>query len=231
MDQLLDQIFSPILFSGLLAQCMILFACLAGLAKKGWRDKIGLWILVYSICALFFSFVEFYITWELHLENLIVGNLWALTELVILSIFFLTLMPHLKKWILIVLGALLLLAFIEHGIIGSLWEYSGHSRIATCIFLISLSVMGFYLLFVSEETPNLLRTPVFWFLSGTLIYYAGALFSFMLGDRIMSNDIHAIQGLWYIHNVFNTIRYIMYGVGLINIRKENHKVKGVTLSL
>lgn len=61
--------------------------------------------------------------------------------------------------------------------------------------------------------------PMFWFLSGLLLYTPCTFFVFALYPFIYKSDNIIIKNLWIIHNIFNTVLYIFYAVGLYKNEK------------
>lgn len=198
---------------------MCLAALIISISTGSWRILKYRVLQVYMGLASAFSFLSIYITWELRFENIVLMNVWSLVSLVLLSTFFYFLLKSMQKFVLVVFSLLMSFLLWKMFISGSIFDYESESMFLEAIYFVLLSIIGFYHLFVSEESPNILTIPEFWILSGTLMYFAGALFTFLLSDRIITYDMTAIQGLWYIHNIFNVLRFILYGVAFVQLRR------------
>ena len=84
--------------------------------------------------------------------------------------------------------------------------------------LILYSIITLYLILKETIYPNILRTPQFWIISATLIYFAGNIFVFAFynyGDR------DARQILWGLHSVISMLFYSLIAIGLWKT-KESH---------
>jgi hypothetical protein len=65
------------------------------------------------------------------------------------------------------------------------------------------------------------RLPMFWFISGLLIYAPCTIFVFALMYYIDTSTVPFIKNLWSIHGVFNTLMYCLFAIGLF----KNHRLE------
>ncbi len=217
MKEYIALLSEPIALSSALVDAMMLLVLIISMLKKSWRQKSLRWVQSAVLSALLTSVSMIYLVWVQKTESLVVVNLWLLIQLILFSGFFCTLLPTMKKLILTCTFLLILHFLYTVTIVGTVFEYSKYIATFQSIYFVLVSLTGFYFLFVDQEYSNILAVPEFWVLSGTLLYFSGALFSFLLSDRVFTYNISAITGLWFLHNIFNLIRYVFYGIGFMQV--------------
>jgi len=73
-------------------------------------------------------------------------------------------------------------------------------------------------LFFENELLNI-KLPMFWYLTGLILYTTCTALVFSFYYSIGKTSI--LKNLWIIHNVFNTLMYILFAVGLYKSTKQN----------
>jgi len=85
------------------------------------------------------------------------------------------------------------------------------------------------LLFVLESLKNEkklidARQPLFWYLSGLILYTPCTVIVFALYYHIDTSRNILIKNLWIIHGVFNIILYLFFTIGLYKTRRQRMTV-------
>jgi hypothetical protein len=70
---------------------------------------------------------------------------------------------------------------------------------------------GFALLYLTEDSKNMLRISTFWILTGFFFYCFCTFFIFVLKTIIRSEFA---SELWFLHDIINIITYGIYSRGL-----------------
>lgn len=93
-----------------------------------------------------------------------------------------------------------------------IWEYPTVSNTALSIFLIVLSLIGFYQLLNRQEFMYIEKQGIFWINAGILFYSAVNIFFFMLLFQLPKE----VRGnVFVIHSLTNIIANLLYSTGLL----------------
>ncbi|NND93419.1 MAG: hypothetical protein HKN45_01060, partial [Flavobacteriales bacterium] len=180
------------------AYVSILIAMVAGIVFRVWTDRPSAILLLYCVLAFSLALVEIYVVWFARMQTTVIHNLWGLMSLLLMSIYFYYLLRRHQRLVLTI-SVILIISTVGFTLIWSSWnDYASVARVIENAGLILLTLLGFYQLFVVEESQDPLGSPELWILSGMLIYLTGSLFSFLLSDWILSEDQNAIMGMWYV---------------------------------
>lgn len=82
------------------------------------------------------------------------------------------------------------------------------------ITILSFSMIWFKNIFTNLQIEYLWKSPVFYFISGMVIYYFGTLFLFLLSDIIYKNDKSSLQEYWMINIFLNFIFRLLLIIGI-----------------
>jgi hypothetical protein len=93
----------------------------------------------------------------------------------------------------------------------------------------NISYLCWIFLFILEsllQERRLLNTslPLFWYISALLIYTPCTIFVFALSFYITGSKNPFISNLWIIHEIFNTLLYILFAIGLYKNRSYNYSL-------
>ncbi|MDF2434222.1 MAG: hypothetical protein JWP44_3853 [Mucilaginibacter sp.] len=122
-------------------------------------------------------------------------------------------MPVIKKAIVILAVAALILVIINAIFIEHLSEYPSISNTVLSILLIVFSLVYFFQLLNKQEFIHIDKLGLFWINAGVLIYFSINIFLFMLFRRII--EAHQQQEYYLIHIITNIIANVLYTIGLL----------------
>lgn len=86
------------------------------------------------------------------------------------------------------------------------------------LMIIFLSLRLFYHFFSEEEEVFLERSPTFWINIAFLVYFSGALFSFILSTDILSQSRDRFYTSWALNNISNFLKNLLLAVGFWRIK-------------
>ena len=69
------------------------------------------------------------------------------------------------------------------------------------------------------------ESPIFWFVIGLFLYTSCTVLIFSLWNYIMSHENTLLANLWIIHDMFNTIMYLVFSYGLFLYNKKQVAIK------
>lgn len=146
---------------------------------------------------------------------------YALLEFASLSYFFLKVLPHRLRWILILLGVIFLaeyVAFLSFGEADKQLLING-ILICTTFCLVATGVLYYFIQrFKDLQSGNAIPDwTVFCFMSGTLLYYCATFFLFVLADSMFSDDPGTLHNYWVI-NIIATL--LFRGILILGIWKK-----------
>lgn len=144
----------------------------------------------------------------------IMYSIYDLTIILIISlIFYYALNMRYGRYFLIVN-----ICFWIFAIINLLWfqkqSISSYNKFLSSFIIINYCVFYFYRLMVELPSTHLQRMPMFWFNSGFLIYYAGALILFIFTSYIINVLKDNLLSYWIFHNLLNIFEHLIVLVGL-----------------
>ncbi|MFN3851226.1 MAG: hypothetical protein ACK4NY_17455 [Spirosomataceae bacterium] len=114
---------------------------------------------------------------------------------------------------------ILILSFVGFAIINitfiqSLFEFNTYPRGLESLLITGLAILAFYKMLQELEYTRLDKSPIFWINSGFLIYFAGSLFLFLMGNLLLSKDRQLSLIAWTIHAFLFGFMQIFIAVGL-----------------
>lgn len=114
---------------------------------------------------------------------------------------------------------ILILVFVGFAIINiifiqSLFEFNTYPRGLESLLITGLAILAFYKMLQELEYTRLDKSPIFWINSAFLIYFAGSLFLFLMGNLLLSKDRQLSLIAWTIHAFLFGFMHIFIAVGL-----------------
>jgi hypothetical protein len=180
------------------------------------KDFIGRKALSIFIVMSFFFETFFLITSTSSIRNLPFFHLYTLSEFVLLSIFFRAISGYkgIGFNILILVGSLYLI--INPFLFESLKNYNAISRTVVSIAMVFFCIQFYYKIYKEEEVINLDRYPVFWIVSGLMVYLTLGLFTHLMANYILEGESDKITMMfnYSFANIGNIIKNVMIFIGL-----------------
>lgn len=84
-------------------------------------------------------------------------------------------------------------------------EFNPYFKGFQTLFILTFSILWFRNLFSEMISKTLLNEPVFYLISGLILYYCGTFFLFLLGNVMYLNDEDSFHDSWIINVVLNII--------------------------
>lgn len=153
----------------------------------------------------------------LHINNLYLFHVYTVLEFNAIALFygrlFSTFYP---RWV--VFGAMLFFtsfAIVNSAYIQPITGYHTYALGLECLLLIGLALLAYYQMLAEMKTDSLNTSPIFWINTGFLVYFAGSLFVFMLGNMLLTQPNRAL-GLMAgtIHGVVLIVLHVFISIGL-----------------
>jgi len=174
-------------------------------------DKIT-WIIAGLILCSFSSDVFTYYMANNMISTYWLINLYHISELLILGVFFYQLIPI--KQIVLSVTSLSFFYFIYQLVIVTPYYYYGQYFAIHSLLNISFCLYFFYHLFKKEDVIFLENSTTFWFVIGLLVYFSGSLFTYILSKQILNSALP-----YYFVQIANTLKNILFGIGLWKVKK------------
>ena len=148
------------------------------------------------------------------IPNLLFINLFGLFQGTILILFFRycdqKFYKNLYFLAIIYVMVYLFVALIIEGID----KFDGIAMTIEALIMLILCLTFFYNVYANEITHSLEGFPSFWIVIGILIYFSGALYSFMLGADMLAGSNDKFYNSWILHNMSGIIKNILFAIGL-----------------
>lgn len=93
-------------------------------------------------------------------------------------------------------------------------QFAGVAMTTEALIMLILCITFFYNVYAHEITNSLENFPAFWIVTGVLIYFSGALYSFLLGADILAGNNDTFYNSWILHNISGIIKNILFAIGL-----------------
>lgn len=175
--------------------------------------------LYYTTQSALFTIIS-YLFWINKKNNLLIINLNTITEVVLLTWMYWKLLEGRLRLIPLIFGTgfslfcACNLLFIQGNAV-----FNSYSKTGECILLIIYVALFFYSLLRQQEMTALKNQPLFWISSGFLIYFAGSLFLFALGNAVIRMAPEVSRIIWSVDLVLVLIANIFMFTGLWRSRK------------
>ncbi len=163
---------------------------------------IALFVLISFLTDVLFGFIL------VGKPNYFILQLYGIFEALLLFLFYGIVLEKSKKWI-IVIGIVFTLFYIYDAIWIEPDQFNTIGRSVESFIMIVLSLTLFYQFFRKEDDIFLDKSPLFWINIGILIYFSGALFSFVMSSVILTSKLS-----WVFHNISNILKNVFIAIGL-----------------
>lgn len=153
------------------------------------------------------------VTARMHMNNMILFHILALCEVIFLYSFFnWILFNRVRIW---GITALIVANLLDTLFLEGLMEFNAIAWSVNTFVLLCLGLTVFYRFFVSLEELHLEKNATFIITSGLMIYFAGAMFTYILSSKILSGQAaDFFHNAWIIQSFSNIIKNLIVGYGL-----------------
>jgi hypothetical protein len=155
-----------------------------------------------------------WISWHRQ-NNLYLLHIYTCIELLFICLFFGEVFDNkrMKKW-LVVLALIYIAAAISNSILlQDINKFNTYARSVSAIITISFCLYYYKTKLAMTETYRWRREPVFWFVTGFLIYFSSSLFLFILSNFTLVMNRPLAWTLWNIHATMVLIMYLLFAAG------------------
>lgn len=192
----------------------VLIPVFVGVRTYKYRTRTTTVVLVLSITSLVCD--AFAYLWAVIFKN----NYWvihfyAVAEIAIVSAFFAVFLGSSKVHALMLL---LLVVYVGELVISAdIFHMNPYVKGGICLIVIILCGCGYWMFYQSNDLVFLDSIPEFWFVTGLLTYFSGALFSWLL-FLVLHDPSGQGLGIWAFHNIANILKNILFAIGLWKAR-------------
>ncbi|MBC8155583.1 MAG: hypothetical protein H7Z72_22070, partial [Bacteroidetes bacterium] len=107
------------------------------------------------------------------------------------------------------------LAVLNTAFLQPLTGYNSYARSLEGVLIIGLALLCYQKMLVELTTKRLDKSPVFWINTGFLLYFAGNLFFFILGNALIKEPRQSLSFMtWGLHSLLMALMHSFIGVGL-----------------
>ncbi|HTY36064.1 MAG TPA: hypothetical protein VMH23_03080, partial [Bacteroidota bacterium] len=103
---------------------------------------------------------------------------------------------------------------VDELIAGNMHVMNSLLSMAAAIFLVIMSVITFNAM-LRSSTSSLSSKPMFWVLTGTIVYYAGTFAVMGMGSNLLAVDLHVFVVTWYVNWSLVIVSMLMYAKGFL----------------
>ncbi|MBF8295614.1 MAG: hypothetical protein HW389_2159 [Bacteroidetes bacterium] len=93
-------------------------------------------------------------------------------------------------------------------------KMSNNLAMITAIFLVAMSMVTFHA-FLKTSTSSLQQQPLFWVLTGTIVYYSGSFAVMGLSNELLKLGMDYFEIAWHINWILVTVSMLMYAKGFL----------------
>jgi hypothetical protein len=150
-------------------------------------------------------------------NNMPIYHLYVVFEMIIFSIVFRALLNDIirRRTMIIITSLFSALAILNCCYLQPIDKLPTFTRALESLVIVSFSLVGFYKLFTEMKVRSLEKNFEFWIYSGTLLYFSGNLFLFILSNTILVDNSEKHKLVWTIvHSSFNIILYLSLAIAL-----------------
>lgn len=158
------------------------------------------------------SFTVDLVTTFLVRANITFLHIYGLIESLLL-IYFYTLVIHHPRLSFRAIASIFTLLYVLNSWMLEWGQFNAYGRSAECVLIIALALRLFYQFYRDEEDIFIERSPMFWINVALITYFAGALFSFLLSQKILTGPMP-----WILHNISNILKNGILAVALWRIK-------------
>jgi magnesium-transporting ATPase (P-type) len=183
------------------------------------RQQPYTWLSWYFYLSGFIMIITL-ITSEMGIFNMPAYHLLAAVEVILLYAFY-AVITHSngpRAW---VIGTLVVLFILNSFFIEPIDQFNSFAWTFGIIFLLCLGLGYLYKLYDDLENIHLPSHPLFIINTGFLIYFAGSLFTYILGSKILSEEAKGFfHNGWVIQSFSNIVKNTIVGYGLWLARQQ-----------
>lgn len=201
---------------GVVVPATIFLPIIAALINKAYWKSTERWVFVYLIFSLFFNTLSKVLSDE-RINNLPFLHLYTVLEFLLLSVCFLSIIPHRLFRKVIIGGMILFPLFAVFNIWNSdsLYSYNMMPRSVESILII---IYGIFFLLRKFSTESKTEYDFnYFFVFGMLLYFCSSITLFSLSGFILQNtELNFF--LWNMHATLVLILYIVIAIGYFKLR-------------
>lgn len=174
------------------------------------RLEKSLKIIVILLAASFISDLLLLAIGRHGINNLPVIHLYGLIEAGLLAYFFMQVLNR-RRYLITGVMILYVVYYVINSIFfESIFSFNANARAVEAVIMLVFCLLYFYQVYQTEEDIFIDRSPHFLIIVGTVIYFAGAFFSFLLATNILLGANDNLFGSWVLHNASNILKHIVY---------------------
>lgn len=98
------------------------------------------------------------------------------------------------------------------------FDISSYFNVFQTITILVLSILWFRKILIDLEFESLLDNPIYFFVSGLLIYYLGTVFVYLIGSYIYFENKELFQYYWLLNIILNLVLRTLLIVGVWKAR-------------
>jgi hypothetical protein len=152
------------------------------------------------------------------INNMPLAHAYGLIEGILLLTFFSRLLSLPKRGWINAIIAYSVLYCLNSAFHEDIFTFNSHARTTEALMMLMLSVYALYRFYTKEEDIFIEKSPEFWMVIAILVYFSGALFSFLLSTEILSERPERFYSSWILHNTSNSIKNILFAVGIWKVK-------------
>lgn len=175
--------------------------------KKTFSEEVEhlvpfMWLVAFS------SLYELVFTLAFRISNQIWFRFYVAIEFLVLYFFFKSIFQNRYKYYRNVFLLIFVTLFIG---LAQVWKPADNLSTDSILsaveflFVIGLAISWFKEIFVNVAVNSLWHSPIFYFITGLLLYFSGTLFLFLLSDVILQNPALALSDYWLLNVVLTLI--------------------------
>lgn len=108
----------------------------------------------------------------------------------------------------------LLLYFAVHWDLKKYLEINSYFNTLQTLVVFTFSIAWFRRVFINLEFDSLGRSPVFYFVSGLLLYYSGTVFLFLMSTVLLKHETSSFQDYWMLNIGLNLVLRTLLILGI-----------------
>lgn len=117
------------------------------------------------------------------------------------------------KFFIVAFLMLQLFCFLKRDSIDFL-DINAYFNLLQTIIVIVFSVLWFRSIFLNLELDSFTKSPMFYFVSGLILYYSGTVFLFLLSNFIFTMDKSNFQSFWMLNIFLNFVLRTLLIIGV-----------------
>ena len=180
------------------------------------------WLLYYLVFAAIVNTTATILTWN-NIHNLWLLHIYTAVESFLLMYYFklIILDKTANSIIRVLLWAFPLFCVVNFLFLQSINNFNTYTRPVEAIILIALSAMYWWQENEKDSEKSWGNIPNNWFVTGIMLYFAGAFFLFLLANYFLSPEaIRKVKNIvWDTHATLVLIMYLLMSIGFMKCKK------------